>query len=120
MPPDEKPSELFAERLKAARLLRGLTQAELASRAGLPPTSIAHFESGSRKPSFDTLRRLAAALDVSTDYLLGRSDDPSISQSDDPLYRHASKLTGADRELAAEFLEILASRSNAGRSEPEQ
>lgn len=113
------PSKLFAERLKAARALRGWTQAELAARAGLPPTSIAHFESGSRKPSFDTLRRLAAALDVSTDYLLGRADDPSISQSDDPLYRHASKLSGADRELAAEFLEMLASRSSAAKGEPE-
>ena len=113
------PSKLFAERLKAARALRGWTQAELAERAGLPPTSIAHFESGSRKPSFDTLRRLAAALDVSTDYLLGRTDDPAISQSDDPLYRHASKLTGADRELAAEFLEMLATRSDAGKADPE-
>lgn len=116
---DASPSELFAERLKAARLLRKWTQAELAARAELPPTSIAHFESGSRKPSFDTLRRLAGALDVTTDYLLGRSDDPAISQSDDPLYRHASQLTGADRKLAAEFLEILAARSGASKSDPE-
>ena len=108
---DAKPSVLFAIRLKAARVLRELTQAELALRAELPPTSIAHFEASTRKPSFDTLRRLATALDVSTDYLLGRSGDPSISQSDDPIYRHASKLTGADRKLAADFLEILASRS---------
>ena len=119
MPPDSSPSELFAERLKAARLMRGWTQAELAARAGLPATSIAHLEAGSRKPSFDTLRRLAGALEVSTDYLLGRSDDPSTSQSDDPLYRHASKLTGADRRLAAEFLEILATRRNKGEGESE-
>ena len=117
MHPNAKPSQVFAERLKAARLMRELTQAELASRAGLPPTSIAHFEAGSRKPSFDTLRRLAGALDVSTDYLLGRSDDPAISQSDDPLYRHASKLTGADRELAAEFLGMLAARRGTGKGE---
>ena len=119
MPPDPSPSELFSERLKSARLMRGWTQAELASRAGLPPTSIAHFESGSRKPSFDTLRRLAAALDVSTDFLLSRSDDPSISQSDDPLYRHASQLTGADRELAAEFLALLAARGDPGKGDPD-
>ena len=120
MPPDASPSELFSERLKTARLLRAWTQAELALRAELPPTSIAHFESGSRKPSFDTLRRLAASLEVSTDYLVGCSDDLSISQSDDPLYRHASKLTGADRELASEFLAILASRSSPDTSETEQ
>ncbi len=114
MSSDAKPSDLFADRLKAARLLRGWTQADLAARAGLPPTSIAHFEAGSRKPSFDNLRRLATALEVTTDYLLGRSDDPSVSQSDDPPYRHASQLTGADRKLAADFLEILAARSTDG------
>ena len=119
MSPDAKPSDLFAERIKVVRLLREWTQAELAARAGLPPTSIAHFEAGSRKPSFDNLRRLATALEVTTDYLLGRSDDPSISQSDDPLYRHASQLTGADRELAADFLELLAARSTDTKSDPE-
>ena len=118
MPSELNPSESFSKRLKSARLLRDLTQAELASDSNLPPTSIAHFESGSRKPSFDTLRRLATTLDVSTDFLLGRSEDPSISQSDDPIYRHASRLTGDDRRLATEFLRILASRSAISENEP--
>ncbi len=30
----------------------------------MPPSSIAHFETGTRKPSFDTLRRIANALTV--------------------------------------------------------
>ena len=51
------PSEIFKERLKTAREdLRKWSQSELAGRAKLPPSSIAHFEAGSRKPSFDTLR----------------------------------------------------------------
>ena len=119
MSAETDPDKQFSERLKSARLLRGWTQAQLAVRAEQPATSIAHFESGSRKPSFDSLRRLAPALEVTTDYLIGRTEDPSISQSDDPLYRHASQLTGADRELAANFLEILAARSSAGKSEAE-
>src|SRR5260363_479896 len=81
------PSELFQERLKAARELRKWSQGDLASQAGMPPSSIAHFESGSRKPSFDTLRRLANALEVTTDYLLGRVDDPSLAEAADPLHR---------------------------------
>ena len=113
------PSDTFPERLKSARTMRGWTQSELATRAGLPPSSIAHFEAGSRKPSFDTLRRLATALEVTTDYLLGRADDPALSHSADPIYRHASKLTGADRELAAEFLQMLAARSDPDRGDDE-
>lgn len=109
------PSELFQERLKAARDLRKWNQGDLAARAGMPPSSIAHFESGSRKPSFDTLRRLANALEVTTDYLLGRVDDPGLAEAGDPLYRDIGKLTGGDRDLAKDFLKMLAERNEAKR-----
>lgn len=113
MTENEAPSEIFRERLRAARDLRGLSQGELAGRANMPPSSIAHFETGSRKPSFDTLRKLANALEVTTDYLLGRTDDPALAESGDPLYRDVGKLTARDRELAKDFLKMLAERSQA-------
>lgn len=109
------PSELFKARLKAARELRQLKQAELAERAKLPPSSIAHFESGARKPSFDTLRRLANALEVTTDYLLGRVNEPGLAEAGDPLYRDMGKLTERDREIAREFLEMLAKKAETKR-----
>lgn len=115
MTDESAPSDLFQQRLKAARELRKWNQGELASQAGMPPSSIAHFESGSRKPSFDTLRRLANALAVTTDYLLGRVEDPSLAQAADPLFRDVSKLTGHDRELAKDFLKMLADRNKAGK-----
>ncbi len=87
----------------------------MAGRAEMPSSSIAHFETGSRKPSFDTLRRLANALDVTTDYLLGRSDNPGLAEAGDPLYRDMGKLTGRDRELARDFLKMLAERDQAKR-----
>src|ERR1700676_4971432 len=62
MSDDRAPSDLFQERLKAARNLREWSQEELATKAGMPPSSIGHYESGSRKPSFDTLRKLANVL----------------------------------------------------------
>jgi len=107
------PSGLFKERLRAARDLRGYSQGVLAERAKMPPTSIAHFEAGSRKPSFDTLRRLANALEVTTDYLLGRVDQPELTEAGDPLFRDVGKLTGHDRELAKDFLQMLAKRNEA-------
>ena len=115
MTPVTTPSGVFKDRLKAARDLRKWSQSDLAGRAGLPPSSIAHFEAGSRKPSFDTLRRLATALEVTTDYLLGRVDDPGLAEAGDPLYRDVGRLTGEDRELAKDFLKMLADRSEAKR-----
>ena len=106
------PSELFPDRLRAARKLRGLEQVELAAKAGLPPTSISHFEGGSRKPSFDNLRRLAQALNVTSDYLMGRTDEPGMSSTADQLYRDIQNLTDADQELARDFLAMLASRKD--------
>ena len=109
------PSEIFKDRLKAARDMREWSQGELAGRAGLPPSSIAHFEAGSRKPSFDNLRRLANSLDVTTDFLLGRADDPALAESGDPLFRDVGKLTGRDRELARDFLKMLSERRQGQR-----
>ena len=104
----------FPSRLKAARELRRLGQGELAAKAGLPPTSISHFEAGARKPSFDNLRRLAKALEVTTDYLLGLADAPEVSTSSDPLFRHGQQLSSQDRELADGILRMLAERNQNG------
>ena len=77
------PSGAFPERLRSAREKRGLSQGELAKRAGFQASAISHFETGSRKPSFDNLRRLADALEVTTDYLLGRvTDMQALAEAD--------------------------------------
>lgn len=65
----------FYERLRAARKHRGLSQLEVANRIGLNHANISLFETGERKPSFDNLRALADALDVTIDYILGRVDE---------------------------------------------
>lgn len=66
---------VFGQQLRRARETRGLTQQELADRAKVSPIMISHFETGVRPSgSADTLVKLANALDVTVDYLLGRSD----------------------------------------------
>jgi transcriptional regulator with XRE-family HTH domain len=103
-------ADSFPARLKAARELRELSQTALAEKAGLPATSISHFEAGSRKPSFDNLRLLADALSVTADYLLGRVKQPDAVASHDMLARHARNLTAGNLELAEEMLKLLADR----------
>jgi len=46
------------------RILRGLTQEELAQRAGTQQPSIARIESGRRRVSLEMLERIAEALDA--------------------------------------------------------
>ena len=69
-------ASMFSKRLRKARGLRDLEQAQLARLCGIPAPSINHFERGRRKPNLDNLVRLADALIVSTDYLLGRTEAP--------------------------------------------
>ncbi len=109
------PSELFSERLKSARELRDLSQSELANRAGLQASAISHFETRARKPSFDNLKRLADALDVTTDFLLGRVDDPHTLGAGDTLHRHIDQLSTDDKEFVEDMLERLAARAKSRR-----
>ncbi|WP_369726353.1 helix-turn-helix domain-containing protein [Bradyrhizobium sp. LLZ17] len=108
-------TDIFRERLKAARELRGLSQSQLAAKADLPPSSVSHFESGARKPSFENLKRLSAALDVTTDYLLGRADTPEASGTVGRLHRDIHNLSHDDMKLAEDFVGMLLSRANADK-----
>lgn len=92
-------SKKFQERLKKTRESRSLSQADLAQKAGLQPAAISHFETGQRAPSFENLRKLSDALNVSVDFLLGRMDEEKHGQGlaasprAQQLFRHAEKLT---------------------------
>jgi len=88
----EQSRKRFRKRLREWRQKRGLTQEELARKAGVPVVSVSHFETGHRFPNAESLRRLADALGVSTDYLLGRVKEPA-----------GRDLEGTDPEVAALF-----------------
>lgn len=55
----------FRKALITARTNAGLTQAELAARAGTKQPAIARLERGETRPSYDMLQRLSTALNVS-------------------------------------------------------
>ncbi|MGG1946411.1 helix-turn-helix transcriptional regulator [Trinickia sp. NRRL B-1857] len=107
--------QLFAQRLRHVREdVRKLTQTQLGQLSGLPATSISHFEKedGVRKPSFDNLRALARALEVTTDYLLGRTEDlHGHTALDEKLYRDVKSLSEADRLIAENLIRQLAERN---------
>jgi transcriptional regulator with XRE-family HTH domain len=54
--------QIIARRLRTARVVRGISCATLANRAGVQPDHLASFERGRSSPSVDELERLAAAL----------------------------------------------------------
>lgn len=104
-----------ARRIKGQRTKLGITQTQLARSARLTPAAISQFESGARKPSFDALSKLATALKVTTDYLLGMKQssyenilaDPKVSV----MFRGIMELPEKDKQTMLEFYEFLKSKS---------
>lgn len=100
---------LFAQRLQQTRTMRDLKQGELAIKAGLSISMVSLFEKGTRKPSFDSLRRLADELKVSIDYLMGRTDDDRFSETTTLTVN--ANLTDDDLEAARDFMARLAKKT---------
>lgn len=62
----------FGDRLKYARVIQSeYTQESLGKKAKITAAHISHFESNRRLPNIHNLIKLAKALNVTTDFLLG-------------------------------------------------
>lgn len=68
----------FGEQLKKAREELGMTQQSLADKVYVTRQTISRWESGARYPDVLTLKKLAAVLKVSTDYLLSDEELPAV------------------------------------------
>lgn len=72
----------IAKRITRARLDLGINQKELAKKAEVTEASLSRYENGVREPKSAVLTRLADALEVSTDYLLGLTDEKNYDNCD--------------------------------------
>ena len=68
---------IFGERVYLLRKQAGLSQKQLGVVLGLSNKAICTMEGGSRGTSIERLVMLAEYFHVSTDYLLGITDDPT-------------------------------------------
>ena len=72
--------EVQMHKVRLARIQAGLSQDELAEKANVSQHTISEVELGRRRPQGKTLRKLAAALDVSIPELIGEVEqDPKVS-----------------------------------------
>lgn len=65
---------MLSQRLRTARKAKGLTQEELAEHVCTTKGTISNYENNHSTPPNDMLRHLADILNVTTDWLLGRTD----------------------------------------------
>ncbi|WP_418726216.1 helix-turn-helix domain-containing protein [Dysosmobacter sp.] len=70
---------LFSEKIRALRKERKLSQAAVGEQVGMSMRGYQDLELGA-KPTFDNLLRIADFYDVSVDWLMDRTDNPSVNR----------------------------------------
>lgn len=101
------------ERIRDIRKERGLNQDQLAELASLNRVTIAKYESGRVEPGAHALSRIADALDVSADVLLGRTDEvrpaPESPQTEEAriFLRGIDKLPQEERKQLLEMARLM-------------
>ena len=65
-------------RIKELRKSRHIPQLKRALDLNMPQNTISRYESGEREPGIVELIRIADYFHVSIDYLVGRTDDPTM------------------------------------------
>ena len=70
------------ERIKYLREKNGFTQKDIATRLGVEPAAISKYELDMREPNIEAIKKLATIFNVSIDYLLGRTPDVFVDETD--------------------------------------
>ena len=101
-------------KIRELRRSLGMTMKELGSIVGVSEGAISHYETGRREPDHDMLRRIANALNVSVDFLMGRDEPkaPATSPKVDIMVRsdipnYLEKLNPKNRALLEEMARKL-------------
>lgn len=76
-------NSILPKRLKKLREKSGYLQKFVADKLGIKSNTLSGYENGTRSPDPDMLIALAKLYNVTTDYLLGKSDNPSLTEKDE-------------------------------------
>lgn len=96
------------DRLKELREEAHLTQEELSLQLSISEPQIWRYENGESSPKADVLVRLSAFFNVSVDYLLGVSDDPSIHVGGDLSTKESAVIAAWRRGERFEAIKVIA------------
>jgi transcriptional regulator with XRE-family HTH domain len=111
----------FGRRLAELRKARGITQVQLAQTLGTTQRAITYYENEADYPPVDAIIRLADALGVSADELLGMNNGKAAkgrSEQDDPevrrlwkKFRQVTRLPEKDQRAVIRLINSLANAS---------
>lgn len=95
------------DRIKKCRLTIQITQKDLSAKLGLTPKMISFYEKNERIPPADILIKLSKIFNVTTDYLLGITDDESSKISNIILDTYEEQFIMLLRKLDPDYKDIV-------------
>jgi len=106
---------MLGARMKSLREENGLTQKEIADFLGVTPKAVSFYELEQRSPSWDMVVKLAEKYNVTTDYLLGKSDSRNFesNSNEQPLDDDLKKILEIYEGLTPEEKQIFKNMLNA-------
>ncbi|QNO15808.1 helix-turn-helix transcriptional regulator [Alkalicella caledoniensis] len=100
-------------RIKELRKDKKINQLKLAMDLNITQASISKYEIGAREPSLEILEKMSDYFDVSTDYIIGRSDikkpilNKELKKEEVELLYKFRKLTSRQKERLYGYLDSL-------------
>lgn len=103
----------FKENLRKYRENLNLSQKEFAEKLDINATTYRNYENSSREPDYDTLIKIAHALDVSIDTLLGVNSNIKASNNNGILNQYAPIFEELSDENKLAVITMIKSLHNA-------
>ncbi len=99
-------------RLKEIRVLRGMTQQEVADALGCDVSTYNRYENGKREPSLRCMHDLAGIFQVSLDYMFGKDEveESTMSDFEKEMIRTSRKLPMEVCEDMLDYMQVRAER----------
>ncbi len=105
----------FGSRLKEIRNDKGVSQKDVAEHLGVSITSISQYESDSRFPNEDMLRRICIYYKITSDYLLGLTDVKHAPLSSDEIKN--KMVSTKQMEVIDYLIDVFHSTKKDGKEE---
>ncbi len=103
----------FADKLNGLLEDSDISQKDFAAILNIAPSTLNGYVRNRRQPDFETLKKMAAALNVSIDFLLDyNNSDADLSVQELSLILEMRKMKKAQREIIYDLVKIILEKHN--------
>lgn len=105
----------FGSRLKELRIEQNVSQKDVADDIGISITAISQYESDSRFPNEETLKRLCLYYKISSDYLLGLTDTKHAPLSKEEIKE--KMVSSKEMDIISDLIDMIRNKEDSETNE---